>query len=199
MFPAVRSHTKHDKYLDVHTYSQFGNNVFLASDVPSARITSSSILTFLPPLEDDRLLSQGMLELPKKAFSQYVELNCRHRKRYERLWSAWIDKHWLMPYFTHVYGLRLCLSSQIPLLWPIADLPILILIIVLLSHLSSAVSTSTTPPTIFLELVAIPSLRQRTIMTILLSMLQTTRVLFERCDGEAASLKISSINIFYTT
>ncbi|KAF8801319.1 hypothetical protein BYT27DRAFT_7147666 [Phlegmacium glaucopus] len=90
---AVRSHTKRDKYLDVLTYSQFGNNVFLASDIPSARIASSSILTFIPPLEDNRLLSQGMLELPKKAFSQYIELNCRHQKRYERLWSAWINKH----------------------------------------------------------------------------------------------------------
>ena len=93
ILPAVRCHTKRDKYLDVQTYFQFGNNVFLASDVPSARITSSSILTFLPPLEDSRLLSQGMLELPKKAFSQYIELNCHHQKRYERLWSAWIDKH----------------------------------------------------------------------------------------------------------
>jgi len=90
---AVRSHTKRDKYLDVHTYSQFGNNVFLASDVPSARITLASILTFLPPLEDNRLLSQGMFELPKKAFSQYIDLNYRHQKHYERLWSAWIDKH----------------------------------------------------------------------------------------------------------
>jgi len=89
---AVRSHTNRDKYLDVHAYSRFGN-VFLASDVPSARIASSSILTFLPPLEDNRLLSQGMVELPKKAFSQYIDLNCRHQKHYERLWNAWIDKH----------------------------------------------------------------------------------------------------------
>ncbi|KAF8159809.1 hypothetical protein B0H34DRAFT_674102 [Crassisporium funariophilum] len=90
---AARSHTKREKYLDVHTYSQFGDGVFLASDVPSARIASSDILTVLPPLEDSRLLTQGMLELPKKSFSQYIELTSRHQKRYESLWTAWIAKH----------------------------------------------------------------------------------------------------------
>lgn len=90
---AARTHNKREKYLDVHTYTPFGDGVFLASDVPSARITSSDLLTVLPPLEDNRLLTQGMLELPKTAFSQYIELSSRHQKRYESLWNAWVSKH----------------------------------------------------------------------------------------------------------
>jgi len=90
---AARSHSKREKYLDVHTYTPFGEGVFLATDVPSARIASSSILTVLPPLEDSRLLTQGMLELPTKAFSQYIELTSRHQKRYESLWSSWVSKN----------------------------------------------------------------------------------------------------------
>lgn len=89
---AARTHTKREKYLDVHTYTPFGERVFLASDIPSARISSSDLLKVLP-LEDNRLVTQGMLELPKKAYSQYMELNSRHQKRYESLWSAWVSKH----------------------------------------------------------------------------------------------------------
>ncbi|KAF8972667.1 hypothetical protein BDZ97DRAFT_849768 [Flammula alnicola] len=90
---AARTHNKREKYLDVHTYAPFGEGVFLATDVPSARIASSDILTVLPPMEVDRLLTQGMLELSKKEFSQYIELTSRHQKRYESLWSAWVSKH----------------------------------------------------------------------------------------------------------
>ncbi|KAF8889367.1 hypothetical protein BD779DRAFT_341451 [Infundibulicybe gibba] len=43
---ATRSHTRRDRYLDVHTYSPFGERVFLASEVPSARIASTDILTY---------------------------------------------------------------------------------------------------------------------------------------------------------
>ncbi|KAJ3501637.1 hypothetical protein NLJ89_g9246 [Agrocybe chaxingu] len=89
---AARSHTKRDKYVEVKTFMPFGEGIFLASDVPSARIASSDILKVLPPLED-RLLNQGMLELPKKAFSQYIELNSRHQKRYEDLWNSWVSKN----------------------------------------------------------------------------------------------------------
>jgi len=91
--PATRSHAKREKYLDVHTYAPFGEGVFLATDVPSARIASSDLLTVLPPLEDDHLLGQGMLELPNKALSQYTQLTARHQKRYENLWSSWVSKH----------------------------------------------------------------------------------------------------------
>ncbi|KIM44850.1 hypothetical protein M413DRAFT_442815 [Hebeloma cylindrosporum] len=90
---ATRSHSKREKYLDVHTYTPFGEGVFLATDVPSARIASSDLLTVLPPLGDNRLLTQGMLELPNKAFSQYTELTARYQKRYENLWSSWVSKH----------------------------------------------------------------------------------------------------------
>ena len=91
---AARTHTKADKFLDVRTYTPFGQGVFLASEVPSARIASVDVLSMLPPLEDkEDLLNQGMLELPQTAFSQYVELTSCHTKKYESLWSAWLSKH----------------------------------------------------------------------------------------------------------
>ncbi|PPQ66645.1 hypothetical protein CVT26_009399 [Gymnopilus dilepis] len=90
---AARTHAKREKYLDVRTYQPFGEGVFLASDVPRARISASDLLTVLPPLEDNRLLTQGMLELPKQAYSQYIKLSSRHQKHYESLWSAWVSKN----------------------------------------------------------------------------------------------------------
>ncbi|KAF8899621.1 hypothetical protein CPB84DRAFT_1815636 [Gymnopilus junonius] len=80
---AARTHTKREKYLDVRTYSH---------SAKVARISSSDLLTVLPSLEDN-LVTQGMLELPKNAYSQYMKFNSRHQKRYESLWSAWVSKH----------------------------------------------------------------------------------------------------------
>ncbi|TFK39422.1 hypothetical protein BDQ12DRAFT_649878 [Crucibulum laeve] len=90
---ASRSHTKRDKYIDVQTYSLFGERVFLASDVPSARISNSDILTVFPLSEKPPSASQGILELPQQAFSQFIELSSNHQKRSESLWSAWLAKH----------------------------------------------------------------------------------------------------------
>ncbi|KIK07793.1 hypothetical protein K443DRAFT_673051 [Laccaria amethystina LaAM-08-1] len=87
---ATRSHTKRDKYLDVNTFSLFGDGVFLASDVPKARIASSDVLTIFP---STHVPSQGLLELPKQAFSEFVEISSRYQKRYESLWNSWISKH----------------------------------------------------------------------------------------------------------
>jgi len=78
--------------MDVRTYAPFGEGVFLTTDFPSARIASSDILTVLPSLEDGRIINKGMLELPKKAFSQYTELSSHHQKRYESLWNNWVSK-----------------------------------------------------------------------------------------------------------
>ncbi|KAL0953513.1 hypothetical protein HGRIS_004737 [Hohenbuehelia grisea] len=83
---AARSHSKSERWLDVHTYTPFGERLFLASDVPKARIASSDILSVLPsniPCSAEH----GMLELPPQAFFQYVELSSRARQRHETLWS----------------------------------------------------------------------------------------------------------------
>ncbi|KAF9477754.1 hypothetical protein BDN70DRAFT_91549 [Pholiota conissans] len=88
---ATRTHTKREKYLDVTTYAPFGEGVFLATDVPCARIASSDLLTVLP--ENTRRLSQGMLELPQKDYSQYVAASSRHQKRYESLWNALVSRN----------------------------------------------------------------------------------------------------------
>ncbi|KAJ7257940.1 hypothetical protein B0H12DRAFT_1015113 [Mycena haematopus] len=88
---AVRSHTRRDRFLDVYTFVPFGaDRIFLATDVPRARITTSDILTIFPP--DDilrtRSPSPGMLELPEEAFTEFNELSLRTQKHYEKLWNA---------------------------------------------------------------------------------------------------------------
>ncbi|PFH51032.1 hypothetical protein AMATHDRAFT_3422 [Amanita thiersii Skay4041] len=96
----TRPHTKRDKYLDVHTYSPFGERVFLASAVPDARISASDVLTVLLPSPstsyeyDAHLDTQSqsfamdMLELSPDAYAGYTKLCAKHQKNYERMWSA---------------------------------------------------------------------------------------------------------------
>ncbi|KAF8634660.1 hypothetical protein AX17_004129 [Amanita inopinata Kibby_2008] len=84
---ATRPHTKRDKYLDVHTYSPFGERVFLASALPEARISSSDILAVLSaPAGDSQtqpcVLAQGvfgvleaLFEVPEKARAYVVRLD----------------------------------------------------------------------------------------------------------------------------
>lgn len=90
---ATRSHALRDRYLDVHTYTPFGERVFLASVVPNARIAPNDILTIFPASDVTHILAQGMLEIPQQAFREFEELRSRHQKRCENLWSAWIATH----------------------------------------------------------------------------------------------------------
>ncbi|KAF9443839.1 hypothetical protein P691DRAFT_787436 [Macrolepiota fuliginosa MF-IS2] len=92
---AARTHTKRDKYLDVQTYTPFGERVFLASEVPGARIAASDVLSVFdastPASESD--CTPGMLELPPQAFSKYLAYSERQQKQYEDMWCAWTAKH----------------------------------------------------------------------------------------------------------
>ncbi|KAF8629101.1 hypothetical protein AX15_003586 [Amanita polypyramis BW_CC] len=93
---AARHHTKHDKYVDVYMYSHFGERVFIASNVPDARISSSDILLVLSSPNQTgsvRAIGQGMLELPQKAFSEYTRFSMSYQKKYERMWSAMTASH----------------------------------------------------------------------------------------------------------
>ncbi|GLB41718.1 hypothetical protein LshimejAT787_1003180 [Lyophyllum shimeji] len=90
---AVRSHARRERYLDVHTYSPFGDRVFLASPVPKARIAPSDVLSIFPSTDVTRAPEQGMLELPPQAFFEFKELSSRHQERCESLWSAWTASH----------------------------------------------------------------------------------------------------------
>jgi len=92
---AARAHTKRDKYIDVQTYSPFGECVFLASETPSARIAASDILSVLDPSTQVPLLedSPGMIELPPHMFSEYLAHSERQQKRFENMWCAWTAKH----------------------------------------------------------------------------------------------------------
>ncbi|KAF7370856.1 Capping protein [Mycena sanguinolenta] len=88
---AARSHTRRDRFLDVYTFVPFGaDRIFLATNVPKARITTSDILTIFPP--DDilrtRSISPGMLQLPEEAFTEFNELSSRTQRRYEQMWNA---------------------------------------------------------------------------------------------------------------
>ena len=88
---AVRHHTKHDKYIDVHAYAPFGERIFIASNVPDARIPASDVLAVIASpgqAEAVHPVAQGMLELSYRAFSDYMKLSISHQKKYERMWSA---------------------------------------------------------------------------------------------------------------
>ncbi|OBZ74205.1 hypothetical protein A0H81_05853 [Grifola frondosa] len=89
---AARSHNCRDRWVDVYTFAPFGERVFLASAVPHARISSSDILTIFPSDDVVRSPAKGMLELPQKAFSEFMELSGRTQKRYEDLFSVWAAK-----------------------------------------------------------------------------------------------------------
>lgn len=79
---ACRSHARHDRWLDVYTYVPFGDRLFLASPVPYARIASSDLLAifhFRTPTTD-------MIELSEQAYQEFMELNAKHRLKYENMW-----------------------------------------------------------------------------------------------------------------
>ncbi|EGN96566.1 hypothetical protein SERLA73DRAFT_93061 [Serpula lacrymans var. lacrymans S7.3] len=84
LIQAARSHNRRDRWLDVYTYNLFGDGVFLASDVPQARIASSDLLTIFP----FRTTTTDMIELSPRAFQEYLELSSKYQKSYENLWQG---------------------------------------------------------------------------------------------------------------
>lgn len=89
---ATRTHSAREKYLDVHTFAPFGAGVFLASDVPCARIAPADVLAILPPRSPCEL-AEGLLELPQQEYSQYIAHSSRHQKRHESMWNAWLGRN----------------------------------------------------------------------------------------------------------
>ncbi|KAI0731283.1 hypothetical protein C8Q76DRAFT_587633, partial [Earliella scabrosa] len=82
---AARTHSQRERWVDVYTYTPFGERVFLASPVPQARIASRDVLAILPTGDAPREPTVGMLELPPNAFTEYMELSSRTQKRHEQL------------------------------------------------------------------------------------------------------------------
>ncbi|KAG9312929.1 hypothetical protein JVU11DRAFT_6363 [Chiua virens] len=82
---AARSHSRHDHWLDVYTYTPFGERLFLASPVPQARIAPSDLLVVFP----FRTPTSDMIELPEQAYQEYLELSARHQRKHENLWRRW--------------------------------------------------------------------------------------------------------------
>ncbi|KAH9840221.1 uncharacterized protein C8Q71DRAFT_746401 [Rhodofomes roseus] len=85
----ARTHNLRERWLDVHIFSPFGDRLFLASNVASARILSTDILTIFPSDDAVHLPADGTLELHPKAFSEFVELRDRMQKKYEQLLREW--------------------------------------------------------------------------------------------------------------
>ncbi|KAL1943093.1 hypothetical protein VTO73DRAFT_4764 [Trametes versicolor] len=87
---AARPHDQRERWVDVYTYTPFGERVFLASAVPQARIAARDILTIFPvdDAEGARVPAAGMLELPPQAFWEYMELSARGQKRCEQLFEG---------------------------------------------------------------------------------------------------------------
>ncbi|KAG2352030.1 hypothetical protein BDR07DRAFT_1327406 [Suillus spraguei] len=82
------SHHRRDQWLDVYTYTPFGDHLFLASSVPQARIASSDLLTVFP----FRTTTTDMIELPAQAYQEFLQLKAKHQKKQENLWHAWKAK-----------------------------------------------------------------------------------------------------------
>ncbi|KAG2344079.1 hypothetical protein BDR05DRAFT_883064 [Suillus weaverae] len=82
------SHHRRDRWLDVYTYTPFGDHLFLASSVPQARIASSDLLTIFP----FRTTTTDMIELPAQAYQEFLQLKAKHQKKQESLWRAWKAK-----------------------------------------------------------------------------------------------------------
>ncbi|KAI0820367.1 hypothetical protein BC628DRAFT_1341674 [Trametes gibbosa] len=85
---SARTHHQRERWVDVYTYTPFGERVFLASDVPQARIAARDILTIFPADDGARAPTAGMLELPAQAFWEYVELSARTQKRHEQMFDS---------------------------------------------------------------------------------------------------------------
>ncbi|KAG0709200.1 hypothetical protein DFH29DRAFT_886987 [Suillus ampliporus] len=79
------SHDRRDQWLDVYTYTPFGDHLFLASSVPQARIAPSDLLTVFP----FRTATTDMIELPARAYQEFLQLKAKHQKKQENLWRAW--------------------------------------------------------------------------------------------------------------
>jgi hypothetical protein len=76
--------------VEVNVYNPLGNGVFIASDIP-ARIPSSDLLTIV---SDDccQVPGEGMFEVSRKTFEEYIKLSSRTQKSHEMLWTAWKAK-----------------------------------------------------------------------------------------------------------
>ncbi len=84
-------HKQGELWVDVDTFTPFGDRVFLPSACPQARILSSDILAVFPS-SDKANTSSDMLELQPKAFSEFLELSSRMQKKYEKMFSMWSVK-----------------------------------------------------------------------------------------------------------
>ncbi|KAF9245290.1 hypothetical protein BU15DRAFT_41070 [Melanogaster broomeanus] len=82
---AARSHNRRDRWLDVYTYTPFGERLFLASPVPQARIAPSDLLVVFP----FRTPTSDMIELPAQAYHEYLELNAKNQLKHENMWRRW--------------------------------------------------------------------------------------------------------------
>ncbi|KZT09954.1 uncharacterized protein LAESUDRAFT_722112 [Laetiporus sulphureus 93-53] len=89
---SIRQHGLRERWVDVLTFRPLGERIFLVSDVPSARIPTTAILTIYPSEDDPRAPTKGILELPPKAFSEYLELSGRMQKKYEDMYNTWLTR-----------------------------------------------------------------------------------------------------------
>ncbi|KAI0060990.1 hypothetical protein BV25DRAFT_821065 [Artomyces pyxidatus] len=89
---ATRPHDHRDRYLDVYTFTPFGDRTFLASSAPCARIASNDLLTIFPDTDIFTMPARDVLELPPKAFGEFSELSQRNSKRHDSMWAAWKGK-----------------------------------------------------------------------------------------------------------
>lgn len=72
----------------MHTYTPLGPRVFLRAAVPEARIAPADVLRVLPAAAADA----GVLELPPRAYAEFVALSARTQEKYERLFCQMAEQ-----------------------------------------------------------------------------------------------------------
>lgn len=86
---AARTHSSHERNVDVFIFRHFGHRTFLADPSrPRTRIPAYDLLCILPANDALKCPLTGMLELPKLAYGEYAECIKRHQKRVAHVWGA---------------------------------------------------------------------------------------------------------------
>jgi len=87
---AIKSHAYSDRSLDVLVYLPFGERLFITPPNVHGRrvkIPSKDLLFIFSASDYPNSTDPEMIELPPKAYDEYVELTAMNRRKLDLLWS----------------------------------------------------------------------------------------------------------------
>ena len=89
LFPVARTHSSHERNIDVFIFRHFGHRTFLADPSrPRTRIPAYDILSVFPSNDAVKWPVTSMLEIPKHVYGEYAECIKRHQNRVAHVWGA---------------------------------------------------------------------------------------------------------------